>query len=122
MPVRVLLSSLAANVLRFFALRLDSGSLSKLDISRNQICGLDERGNGTYDASGLAALAKSVGNLKELHISSNCLKAEGAEILAPALQDSGSLASLDISNNSIGSEQEAKIKEICDGKSIKCTL
>jgi len=35
---------------------------------------------------------------------------------------SGVLASLTISNNRIGSEQEAKIKQICAGKSIKCTL
>jgi hypothetical protein len=35
---------------------------------------------------------------------------------------SGALASLMISNNQIGSEQEAKIKQICAGKSIKCTL
>jgi hypothetical protein len=32
------------------------------------------------------------------------------------------LASLTISNNGIGSEQQAKIKEICAGKSIKCAL
>jgi hypothetical protein len=71
-----------------------SGALSKLDISGNQICGLNKYGNGTYDTSGLAALAKSIGNLKELNISSNCLKAEGARILAPALQDSRSLSKL----------------------------
>jgi hypothetical protein len=35
---------------------------------------------------------------------------------------SGSLASLDISDNNIGDEQEAKIKQICAGKSIKFTL
>jgi hypothetical protein len=33
----------------------------------------------------------------------------------------GSLASLDISDNNIGDEQEAKIKQICAGKSIKLT-
>ena len=37
-------------------------------------------------------------------------------------QDKGSLASLDISNNSIGSAQEAIIKQICAGRSIKCAL
>jgi Ran GTPase-activating protein (RanGAP) involved in mRNA processing and transport len=79
-----------------------SGALSKLDISGNQICGLNKYGNGTYDTSGLAALAKSIGNLKELNISSNCLKAEGAKVLAPALQDSGSLSKLDLSGNDIG--------------------
>jgi Ran GTPase-activating protein (RanGAP) involved in mRNA processing and transport len=101
------------------------GSLSKLDISRNQICGLNARNGkiyGTYDASGLAALAKSIGNLKELSISNNALKAEGAKILVPALEANGSLASLDISDNHIDNEQEAKIKQICAGKSIKFTL
>ena len=38
------------------------------------------------------------------------------------IRDSGSLASLDISGNNIGDEQEAEIKQICAGKSIKCTL
>jgi Leucine-rich repeat (LRR) protein len=75
------------------------GSLSKLDISRNQICGLDEHRNGTYDASGLAALAKSIGNLKELSISNNFLEAKGAKILVPALKASGSLSSLNLANN-----------------------
>jgi hypothetical protein len=32
------------------------------------------------------------------------------------------LASLDISDNNLGDEQEAKIKQICAGKSIKFTL
>jgi hypothetical protein len=32
------------------------------------------------------------------------------------------LASLTISGNSIGSKQKAKIKQICAGKSIQCTL
>jgi hypothetical protein len=78
----------------------DSGPLSKLDISGNQICGLDKYGiAGTYNASGLAALAKSIGNLKELNISNNFLKAEGAEILAPALEANGSLSRLDVSRN-----------------------
>jgi hypothetical protein len=36
--------------------------------------------------------------------------------------DSGSLASLDISDNNIGDEQEAKIKQICTEKSITITL
>jgi hypothetical protein len=40
-----------------------------------------------------------------------------------ALKDNGSLASLaDISDNNIGDEQEAEIKQICAGKSIKITL
>ncbi len=53
--------------------------------------------------------------------------AGGAQILAAFMstklfQDKGSLASLDISDNDIGDEQTAKIKQICAGKSIKFTL
>ena len=77
----------------------------KLDISQNLLCGvyLNEDGfeRGTYDASGLQALAKAIGNLKELSIASNLIKAEGAKILAPAIQDNGALVSLDISNNKL---------------------
>jgi hypothetical protein len=43
-------------------------------------------------------------------------------LLAPEMEANGSLASLAISDNWIGSEQEAKIKQICAGKSIKCAL
>jgi hypothetical protein len=54
------------------------------------------------------------------------LGAAGAQILAAFMstklfEAKGSLASLTISNNQIGSVQEAKIKQICAGRSIKCT-
>ena len=81
------------------------GALAKLDISSNQTCGIFLiRGVelGTYDASGLEALAKAIGKLKELNISSNLIKAEGAKILASAIQDNGALAKLDLSNNQLG--------------------
>jgi Ran GTPase-activating protein (RanGAP) involved in mRNA processing and transport len=78
----------------------DKGQLSKLDISGNQICGLSENGSGTYDASGLTALTKSIGNLKELNITNNFLKAEGAKILVPALEANGSLSKLTFSGDS----------------------
>jgi hypothetical protein len=88
------------------------GALSKLDISGNRICGLDGYGIGTYDASGLAALTKSIGNLKELSISNNFLKAEGAKILAPALEANGSLASLNIAYNNLQAEGAKCIAEV----------
>jgi hypothetical protein len=73
---------------------LKSTSIKQLNIADNQICGLDKWGDGTYDTAGLAALTKSIGNLKELNISSNHLKAEGARVLAPAIDANGSLSSL----------------------------
>ena len=45
-----------------------------------------------------------------------------SEIVSGLKDAKGALASLDISDNHIGDEHEAKIKQICAGKSIKCTL
>jgi Ran GTPase-activating protein (RanGAP) involved in mRNA processing and transport len=89
-----------------------------LDISGNQICGVSESGIGIYDASGLAALAKSIGNLKELNISSNYLKAEGAKILVPALKANGSLSDLDLSNNNLRMEGLSALAEVIGPTSI----
>ena len=36
--------------------------------------------------------------------------------------DSGSLSKLDLSFNFIGQEQGSRIKQLCDAKSIECTL
>jgi hypothetical protein len=65
--------------------------------------------------------------MPEADFSGKKLGAAGAQILAAFMgrkffQDKGSLASLDISDNNIGDEQGAIIKEICAGKSIKCAL
>jgi hypothetical protein len=46
----------------------------------------------------------------------------GRSISSAHADDSGSLSSLTISGNSIGSAQEAMIKQICADKSIQCTL
>jgi hypothetical protein len=45
----------------------------------------------------------------------------GIEAIYNVIQDMGSLASLDISDNRIGNDR-AEIKQICDGKSVECTL
>ena len=94
-------------------------SLSKLNLANNQICGQNKWGNGTYDTAGLAALAKSIGNLKELNISSNVLKAEGAKILVPALEASGSLSELDLSGNKLRSEGLSVVSEALKSTSIR---
>ena len=78
--------------------------MSILDVSSNKICGINEYRLGTYDSSGPAALMKSISNLKELNISNNYLKAEGAAILAAALEDNGAMSILNVSNNRIGAE------------------
>ena len=37
------------------------GALTSLNVSNNQLCGLDKYGRGTYDASGVTALADAIG-------------------------------------------------------------
>ena len=39
----------------------NSGALEVLDISNNALCGINKRGRGTYDASGVTALADAIG-------------------------------------------------------------
>jgi Ran GTPase-activating protein (RanGAP) involved in mRNA processing and transport len=94
------------------------GSLSRLDLSGNNLNGSDSPGFIRPIASAL----KTNTSITELSLSKNELNAEAAGILSEGIRDSGSLASLDISDNNIGDAQEAKIKQICAGKSIKCTL
>ena len=36
-------------------------ALTSLNVSKNALCGLDKRGRGTYDASGVTALADAIG-------------------------------------------------------------
>ena len=36
------------------------GALTSLDISKNMLCGVEEFGIGTYDASGVTALADAI--------------------------------------------------------------
>jgi hypothetical protein len=96
----------------------DSGSLSTLTF------------NGGYNDWGFWKEGDAVTidtTMTEADFSNRHLGVSGAIILAAVLRcktfrDSGSLASLDISNNNIGDEQEAEIKQICAGKSIKFTL
>jgi hypothetical protein len=108
----VLSASLKANA---------SGSLSKLDLSKNDL-----------RSEGLSAVSEALKStsIKQLNIAQNGLAynqpikkdMSGVIKFADDMKDMGSLASLDISNNSIGSAQEAIIKQICAGRSIKCAL
>jgi hypothetical protein len=96
----------------------DMMSLSRLDLSGNSI-------GGKHGEPGVKAIAEALkvnGNITEINLASNKFDAKCAEILAPAIEAMGSLASLTISDNQIGRKQEAKIKQICAGKSIKCTF
>ena len=50
---------------KIFAASLSAnGALTSLDVSKNMLCGVDEDGDGTYDASGVTALADAIGKHK----------------------------------------------------------
>ena len=99
----------------------DSWSLSKLDLSKNNL-----------RSEGLSVVSEALKStlIKQLNIAENNLmyNTQGEEDMSGVIKftedmkDMGSLASLDISDNHTGDEQEAKIKQICAGKSIKFTL
>ena len=95
------------------------GSLSSLTFNG----GAEDR-YGDWEEGGVVTIYT---NMTEADFSGKKLGAAGAQILAAFMsmklfEAKGSLASLDISNNSIGSAQEAIIKQICAGRSIKCAL
>ncbi|KAK3260637.1 hypothetical protein CYMTET_30412 [Cymbomonas tetramitiformis] len=85
-------------------------SLNTLELADNQLCGLDYRGRGTYDASGIKALADALvfnTSLNTLDLSDNQIGAEGAKALAVALAPNaegvfnGSLNTLNLADNQL---------------------
>ena len=92
---------------------------SQLDLSHNDLCGVDYQGHGTYDAEGITALAKalrtnaSLTSIEKggLNLNGNRLGDEGwGAIFAGVCSSSVSkIASIDASNEHIGSAGAARI-------------
>ena len=120
---------------------LGSGSavLTTLDLSGNQLCGIDPKGEGTYDATGIRAIAdalKSGKALTDLDLSGNQLcgidirhgggtyHATGIQALADALgSGSAVLTSLNLSSNRIGKDgAEAIADALRSGKAVLTDL
>ena len=79
----------------------------QLNLSANQLCGLDRRGRGTYTAEGITAIAnalKVMASLTKILVSYNNLGDEGATILCDALREStvSKVQELDFEENNIG--------------------
>ena len=102
----------------------DSGALAKLDLSQNYDSGNDmDPGKGSEEfIRPIASMLKTNRTIKELDISGNNMNAEAGRIFSQDIQDNGALASLNISDNSISSDQQATTQKTCAEKSIKCTL
>jgi len=80
-------------------------ALSSLDLSQNQLCGLDDQGQGTFSTEGLQAIARSVcsiASLKELDLDTNLLGDDGVSALAEGLKASEGLESIVLSYNAVG--------------------
>ncbi|KAK3268265.1 hypothetical protein CYMTET_23226 [Cymbomonas tetramitiformis] len=88
-------------------------SLNTLNLEGNPLCGLNLFGSGTYDASGIKALAEALvfnKSLNTLNIEWNGIGPEGAKALADALTPNAegvfntSLNTLDMGGNAIRAE------------------
>ena len=65
--------------------------VSQLDLSYNELCGIDDNGEGQYNAEGITAIADALrvnGALTECNLQSNCLGAKGWTAIFTALRDS----------------------------------
>jgi Ran GTPase-activating protein (RanGAP) involved in mRNA processing and transport len=93
----------------------DSGALTSLNLAGNFLCGLNNYGQGTYDASGVTALANVIPDMRaltSLDISNQVdwqrrggIGVEGAKHLAKALKDHAAISSVNLLLNDIGVDQ-----------------
>jgi Ran GTPase-activating protein (RanGAP) involved in mRNA processing and transport len=69
-----------------------NGGLTSLDLSYNELCGLDRHGSGTYTADGITAIADALrvnGALTVTNLLGNQLDAESAKMLADVAKQKG---------------------------------
>jgi Ran GTPase-activating protein (RanGAP) involved in mRNA processing and transport len=77
----------------------------QLDLSRNQLCGLDYRGSGTYTAEAITAIADALcvnSALTKMSLADNTLGEEGTKAICEALEQNKTLKQLDISGTPPG--------------------
>ena len=112
------------------------GALTSLDLSNNQLCGLDYLGRGTFTTEGITAIADALrvnGSLTSIDLSGNQLcgvwteddgehgnyTAEGITAIADALRVTGSLTKLSLAQNKL---EEEGTKAICKALEQNTTL
>ena len=77
---------------------------TQINLSDNQLCGLNDEGDGTYDAVGIGAIADALrinASLTDLNLESNQLGPEGGVALAEALRVNASLTVLNLYGNQL---------------------
>ena len=88
-----------------------NGSLTSLDLSNNQLCGVNEYGNETYNADGITAIADALrvnGSLTKMSLAWNTLGVEGTKAICDALEQNKTLKELDLSGFNMGGAAGAK--------------
>ena len=76
-----------------------NGALTSLDLSNNQLCGLNHYGRGTYTAEGITAIADALlvnSTLTKLSLAQNKLEEAGTKAICEALEQNMTLKELDI--------------------------
>jgi hypothetical protein len=94
-----------------------SSSLATLDLG-NRIDWIEGRGYhfGSEGAKHAAELLRISGSLTSLDLSQNWMRAEGAIALAPAIAANGSLTKLSVKINFMGDEGKASIRQAVEGR------
>jgi Ran GTPase-activating protein (RanGAP) involved in mRNA processing and transport len=80
-------------------------TVSQLDLSNNQLCGIDDDGKGQYNAEGITAIADALrvnGGLTKVSLAKNQLGEEGTKAICEALEQNKTLKELDISGEMFG--------------------
>ena len=88
-----------------------SGVLRTLDVSQNQLVGLDNDSDGTFSAEGVLALSealKATRCLTDLALRNNLLQPEGFRALAPGVAACRTLRELDVSENEMAPDVHTK--------------
>lgn len=102
-----------------------NGGLQSLHLCGNEMCGIDEYGDGEYDPSGIISLTNTLQvnqHIKTLKIAENDLGDEGARYLADAIRVNTTLTTLDLHGNAlfsmINAVDDALIQQLLQPLSI----
>ena len=81
-----------------------NGALTSLDLSSNQLCGIDDDGKGQYNAEGITAIADALGALTSVDLRGNWLGDEGWGAIFAAIcgNKDSKIMSMDVSGENIG--------------------
>jgi hypothetical protein len=79
----------------------DKGAMTSLNLASNYLCGLDENGEGVYDASGTVCFLSCLTCLSSYLLDCQC---QGIIALANAIPDMRAMTSLNLASNSLSAE------------------